>query len=119
MDDWAVSSRLIHRVDERLVALLVLLPHIVVAGRGGQEDPLRNWEIPVLQSEAKLRAFASGGLVGFVEDGEIEGVHPSACFADNMRRLIGREDNLNTIAGRRKEVTHLAASVVTGKSRSL
>ena len=57
--------------------------------------------MPVIQGEPELRAFASGGLVGFVKDAEIECVDPSACFAHNMSRLIRREDNLDPVASGR------------------
>jgi hypothetical protein len=44
-----------------------------------------NWDMEVLKSKAEFRTFASGGLVGLVEYAEIEGVHRSTCFANNMR----------------------------------
>ena len=44
-------------------------------------------------SEGEIAAFAARGLVGFVENTQIERLSRFQCRADHLRRLVGGEDD--------------------------
>ena len=62
---------------------------IVMARGGGEEEPLSDGEIFVAEGKAEVDAFAPGGLVRFVEDGEVEGLAQLHPRRDNVGRLQG------------------------------
>ena len=56
-------------------------------GGTGEEEPLFDPQMPITQRKAEVDAFAPGGLVRFVEDGEVEGRARRQARGDDMRRL--------------------------------
>ena len=74
-----------------------------------------------LPSSARRRscAFAASGLVRLVEHGEVERLARFHCRGDDLRRLVGGEDDLRAVEGRRGIRERCALSVVTWKSRSV
>ena len=63
----------------------------------GEEESLFDRKIFVAQRKAEVDTFAPGGLVRFVEDGEVECVALLHSRGDDMRRLISREDDLHAL----------------------
>src|SRR5206468_8776516 len=62
-----------------------------------EEKAFPDREIFVVQRKAEVDAFASSGLVRFVEDGEVERIaflHPGG---DDVRRLVSGEDKLHAV----------------------
>jgi len=77
--DEAADFRGVHRIAEPGVAFPVAVAHVVMARRGREEEALAAGQVFVGEGKAKVDACAAGGLVCFVEEGEVEGVaalHP-------------------------------------------
>ena len=104
--DGAVDFRRIHGIDEPGVALSVALAEVVMARGGGEEEPLPDGEIPVAEGKAEVDAFAPGGLVGFVEDREVEGRARLHARGDDVRRLVGGEDEPHPGVARAEKLAH-------------
>ena len=58
------------------------------------------------RAKAKLRPFAPGGLVRFVEDGQVERLARLQSRADDLRRLVGGEDDFRAGEGSVEKVAH-------------
>ena len=107
--DGVVDFRRVHRIDEPGVAFAVAVEHVIMAGRGGEEEALADGQVLVGEGEAEVDACAARGLVRFVEEREVEGVaalHPSG---DDVRGLVGVEDELHAREGRGEEGGDLRA----------
>lgn len=105
--DGAVDFRRIHGIDEPGVALPVAFAEVVMARGGGEEEPLFDREIFVAEGKAEVDAFAPGGLVGFVEDGEVEGLARLHPCRDDVCRLVGGEGELHAVELGGEECTDL------------
>jgi len=86
--DVAADFRRVHRIDEPGVALPVAVAHVVMAGRGREEEALAAGQVFVGEGKAKVDACAAGGLVCFVEEGEVEGVAALHPGGDDVRGLL-------------------------------
>ncbi len=107
--DGAVDFRRIHGIDEPGVALLVAFAEVVMARGGGEEEALPDGEIFVAEGKAEVDAFAPGGLVGFVEDGEVEGLAALHPRRDDVGGLVGGEDELHAVELGGEKCTDLRA----------
>ena len=88
--DRAVDFRRVHRIDEPGVAFPVAVAHVVMAGRGREEEALADGQVLVGEGEAEVDAFAACGLVCFVEEGEVE-IRLGENFKGIAAFLRGRE----------------------------
>ncbi len=105
----AVNLWRIHGIDEPGVAFLVALAEVVMARSGGEEEPLFDREVCVFQRKAEVDAFAPGGLVGLVEDREVEGFARLHRGGDDVGGLIGGKDELHAVELGSEKLTHLRA----------
>jgi hypothetical protein len=97
VSDRTIDFRRIHRIDEPSVTFLVVLANVVMARCGGEEETFPDWKMFVAQRKAEVDTFAPGGLVRFVEDGELERIASLHSRGDDTRRLVSGEDKLHTI----------------------
>ena len=102
MDDRAIDLRPVHRIDQRAIAFLVLLANVVVARGGREEQPLANRQVGVFQGKAETGSLAAGGLVGFIKDGQVKGLHLPVrtnghARRYHLRRLVSGKDDLDAI----------------------
>ena len=61
MRDGAADFRRVHRIDEPGVAFPVAVAHVVMAGRGREEEALADGRVLVGEGEAEMDAFAARG----------------------------------------------------------
>jgi hypothetical protein len=65
-----------------------------VARRGGEEQALADGEILVVEREGEVAALASGGLVRFIEDAEVESFALAQRWLDGLPYgLVSGEDD--------------------------
>ena len=113
--DGAVDFRRIHGIDEPGVAFLVALAHVVMTRGGGEEEPLFDPKVLITKGKAEVDAFAPGGLVRFVEDGEVEDRARLHARGDDVRRLVGGEDEPHPGVAGGKKLAHPRAVGGDGK----
>ena len=88
---------------------------VVMARGGGEEEPLFDSQMPITQGEAEVDAFAPGGLVRFVEDGEVERIASLHPGDDDMRRLVSGENELHAVELRGEKCANVGAVGGDGK----
>jgi hypothetical protein len=90
--------------DDLEVALTVSPADVIMAGRGGEEQPLLDTQALIRQRITKRTTLSSCGFVSFIKDANVKGVTCCACTHDG-RGLIGRENDFHIFRGMRKEAS--------------
>ena len=75
--------------------------------RGSKEKAFTDGKIFVIKGKGEVAAFASGGLVRFIEHRKVKALTRLQCFANNAAcGLVGGENQLHAGKGRVQKTAH-------------